>query len=85
MYFAVDTSKRGFEFIEALPYVQRERGPMRVLQQSSAIGDDENGPGSSFLWFGEDHHFDREQVMELAQRMLAWLTTGSLELKGDNS
>lgn len=78
----VTHTQRGFEIIE-------NQGCYR-LQQSSAIGDYEDSydkPGSSFLWFGEEH-LNREQVSvyldcdffpeQMVEHVKAWLETGSL-------
>jgi len=57
----------------------------RLVQESSAIGDYEDSsdlPGSSYLWVGQDHHLNREEVAELINRMQHWLETG--RLKADN-
>lgn len=59
------------------------------IQQSSAIDGTDRGidnPGSSFLWLGPESrrmHLDREQAKELAEMMLRWAETGSLEGKGN--
>lgn len=37
-----------------------------------------DNPGSSFLWVGNDHHLNREEVTELVSRLLWWLKTGHL-------
>ena len=53
----------------------------RVIQESSAIGDYSDAldnPGSSFLWIGEDHHLNREQVDFLVKAMQHWLDHGRL-------
>lgn len=74
---------RGFRLIEEEKY-QNERGVFtRLVQESSAIGDYDNSfdlPGSSYLWIGQDHHLNREQVAELIGRMQHWLDTGRLKV-----
>lgn len=53
----------------------------RLIQESSAVGDypdSMDNPGSSFLWVGNDHHLNREEVTELVSRLLWWLKTGHL-------
>jgi hypothetical protein len=55
----------------------------RLIQESSAIGDYEDSfdcPGSSYLWVGDDHHLDREEVAELIENMQHWLDNGRLPL-----
>lgn len=60
--------------------VVKHRGVI-VIQESAAMACNEHGnlpadavdnPGSSYLWVGE-HHFDREEIAELAARMNYWL------------
>ncbi len=53
----------------------------RLAAQSSAIGDYEDSferPGSSFLWIGDYHHLNREEVQQLVNHLQSWLKTGSL-------
>lgn len=53
----------------------------RLIQESSSIGDYDDAvgrPGSSYLWIGENHHLNREEVAELISRMNNWLSTGRL-------
>lgn len=77
---------RGFVWVEAEKY-QNEPGEMtRLIAESSAIGDYEHSmdtPGSSFLWVGQDHHLNKEEVAELIERMAHWLATGRLAVDGD--
>jgi len=72
---------RGFHGIEAEKY-QNERGVYtRLVQESSAVGNDEDAmlrPGSSFLWIGEDHHLSRCEVEELISHLNRWLETKTL-------
>jgi len=74
---------RGFIVIEEEKY-QNEPGEFtRLIQESSAIGDYEDSmdkPGSSYLWVGQDHHLDREQVQGLIMSMEHWLNTGRLPI-----
>lgn len=79
-------SARGFEVVTSPTYdTDRSRDANdRVVRQSSAIGDYEDArPGSSFLWLGEHHHLNREEVAELRDRLAAWLETGSLALPAE--
>ena len=49
--------------------------------ESSAVGDYDDSvdrPGSSFLWFGDHHHLNREEVSELVGFLQHWLDTGRL-------
>lgn len=76
----ISTTQRGFERIDIDTPLA---GVHRLVQQSSAIGDYEDSyrrPGSSYLWIGNDHHLDREQVAEFIQHLQAWLDTGHLSL-----
>ena len=53
----------------------------RLIQESSAIGDYEDSmdnPGSSYLWVGEVHHLNREEVSTLIAFMQHWLDHGRL-------
>lgn len=52
-----------------------------LLQESSAISDYDNAvdhPGSSFLWVGDQHHLNREEVAQLVSYLMRWLKTGEL-------
>ena len=54
-----------------------------IIAESSAIGDYEDSferPGTSFLWIGEHHHLNREEVRELVDTMNHWLDTGRLSV-----
>jgi len=66
----------------ALTEKYTEEGKIRLLQESSAIGDYEDSwdkPGSSFLWVGAAQiHLNREQIAELVEAMKVWLETGRL-------
>ena len=53
----------------------------RLIQESSAVGDYEDSwdsPGSSSLWVGDHLHLNREEVIELIQRMQYWVDTKRL-------
>ncbi len=55
--------------------------PKRVASQSSAIGDYPDSldrPGTSFLWIGEHHHLNREEVAEMVMHLQNWLFAGTL-------
>ena len=74
-------SDRGFLYLVHPAYVDGEL--KRLVAHSSAIGDYEDSwerPGTSYLWIGEDHHLDREEVAQLIEHLQHWLATGSLEL-----
>lgn len=80
----VTKTERGFELLREEGYpTEKSSGIHRLAQQSSAIGDyDGCGdlPGSSYLWIGEHHHLNREEVSQLVKHLQAWLATGSLEI-----
>lgn len=89
-----EETPRGFELVSHETYPPKEArhdpSPLpdstRLVQQSSAIGnypDAMERPGSSFLWLGEHHHLNRDEVKELAKRLRVWLATGSLKIEGD--
>lgn len=71
----VTKNERGFEIIESATYLPGCAGFSRLVKQSPAR------PSQSYLWIGEYHHLNREQVAELVQHLQAWLETGSLEVK----
>lgn len=80
----IDTTLRSFETIEFPVYVQNTR----LVAQSSAIGpykDAMDKPGSSYLWFGDNHHLSREDVTALVVHLENWLRTGKLNGNGDNN
>lgn len=82
------TSPRGFEVITHPKYDEDDNTPVRLVQQSSAIGsydDSWDKPGSSFLWIGEHHHLNREEVAQLVEHLQSWLATGRLELSREVS
>lgn len=77
----VTTTSRGFEIIEHEKYAANVPTLTRLVQSSSAIGQYPDAflrPGTSFLWIGQDHHLDREEVRSLVGYLQAWLDTGSL-------
>lgn len=83
------TTQRGFQILEHPTYPPESGTAMsqRLLQQSSAVGDYADSwdkPGSSYLYVGESHHLDRDEVRRLVAHLQAWLETGSLELCRDN-
>lgn len=76
-------SERGFIFLDHPAYLEPHE-TKRVVSESSAVGDYEDSlekPGSSFLWVGEDHHLNREEVSQLVQCLQSWLDKGRLPLK----
>lgn len=79
-------TERDFERLECKPYgiSNPTYAHWCLVQQSSAIGnydDSMEKPGSSYLWVGNSHHLNREQVQELVEHLQAWLNTGSLSLE----
>lgn len=74
---------RGFHIIVREAYLEPHE-ETRVIQESSAIGDYDDSfsnPGSSFLWLGDKHHLNREEVAELIKAMSFWLETARLPLE----
>ena len=72
--------RRGFRVVTHPTYGD-DPETARVVQESSAIGDYVDSmttPGSSFLWVGENHHLNREEVKELTAYLEKWLKTGRL-------
>jgi len=74
-------TERGFVCVGHRSYPNREED-LRLIQESSAINFDYDDaldrPGSSYLWVGDSHHLNREEVRELISRMQHWLDTGRL-------
>ena len=69
---------RGFDLVTHPTYTSGEE--LRVIQQSSAVGDYEDAldrPGSSYLWVGRDHHLNREEVDQLVTYLKRWLEDGT--------
>lgn len=88
----VQETGRGFQMLVCPAKVMGtdQTKDVRLVQQSSAIGDYEDSitePGSSYLWVGSGtvdsswHHLDREQVSELIVYLQRWLITGSFRLE----
>lgn len=76
-----EKTDRGFVVVTHEKYQNSEM--TRLIQESSAIGDYEESfdlPGSSYLWIGQDHHLNRDEVAELITRMQHWLETGRLRV-----
>jgi len=70
------TTRRGFVVVTHPQYLAPHEEE-RLIQESSAIGDCPS-PGGSFLWIGDDHHLNRDEVAELVSRMVTWMATGRL-------
>lgn len=78
-----DKTVRGFIVVTHEKYQNKQGEMTRLIQESSAIGDYEDSedcPGSSYLWVGQDHHLNREEISELIVRMQHWLETGRLKV-----
>jgi hypothetical protein len=74
---------RGFRAVVHEKYQNTPGEFTRLVQESSAIGDYEDSyekPGSSYLWVGNDHHLNREEIAELIERMQYWLENGRLKV-----
>lgn len=73
---------RGFAEIHHTTYPPGEkRVPTRLVSESSKIGDYSDSaehPGSSYLWVGDNHHLNREEVLELVSLLLHWIREGHL-------
>lgn len=73
---------RGFIVVMHEKYPNNHGEQTRLIQESSAIGDYDDSfdrPGSSYLWVGQDHHLNREDVAELISQLHHWLDTGRLK------
>lgn len=82
----VELTERGFERIERASYGRGDgkNVMLTLVQQSSAFkwhDDSINRPGESFLWIGEEHHLDKEEVRDLISHLQSWVDTGSLKPK----
>ncbi len=69
-------TNRGFRKIIHEKYQKKPCEMTDILGESSAVGeyaDSFEKPGSSFLWVGEDHHLNREEITELIESMQYWL------------
>lgn len=72
----ITKSERGFRFLEVPVYLDKDAGKERLVSESSAIGEYEDSfdkPGSSFLWVGNHHHLNREQIALLVDVLNHWL------------
>lgn len=82
----VKATSRGFRFIEH-PMYPPDGSSGAVVRESSAIGDYHdsfNSPGSSYLWVGDNHHLNREEVANLIEHMQDWLKYGRIPEPSDN-
>ena len=77
----ITESKRGFQEIRHKIYpAGTENLDDRIVCESSAIGSYKNSfdkPGSSYLWIGQNHFLNREEVKQLVDYLNQWLRTGS--------
>ncbi len=81
----LNTSNRGFTNIlhKSSQHPPQLEISTHLIGESSAIGDCEDGtdrPGSSYLWFGNEHHLNREEVRELVEHLNRWIETGTLRV-----
>ena len=75
---------RGFIRVKHEKYQNKPGVGACLIQESSAIGDYDDSfdnPGSSFLWVGQDHHLDRDEIRDLIDRMQYWLDSKRLEFR----
>lgn len=76
----IETDNRGFPFLIHDTYYGEPK-KARLVGASSAIGEYEHSlriPGSSFLWVGDHHHLNREEVQQLVGYLQHWLLTKRL-------
>ena len=74
---------RGFRIVTHERYTGEPKKETRLIQESSAIEGGElafENPGSSFLWIGQDHHLNREEVSDLIEKLQFWIDNKRLEL-----
>lgn len=78
------TNARGFSHIMHPTHLAEACGggePNRLVSQSSTIGDYDDSfdkPGSSYLWVGDNHHLNREEVADFITHLQHWVETGDL-------
>lgn len=83
----VSENVRGFRYVDYPKYLEPHESK-RLIQESSAIGDYEDSfsyIGSSFLWFGEHHHLNREEVRQVIIFLQHWLDNGRLPTCGNGA
>lgn len=71
----LEKSDRGFMLLLHETYAEKSE-EARLISESSAVGDYEDSydkPGSSYLWVGNNHHLNREEVKQLIACMQYWL------------
>ena len=80
-----EKTARGFIIVKHEKYASSPVEMTRLIQESSAIDfnydDTLDNPGSSYLWIGDNHHLNREEVKELIGRLQYWLKNKRLEFK----
>ena len=78
-----EKTSRSFIIVEEEKYQNEPDEFTRLIQESSAYGNYKHSdiPGSSFLWIGQDHHLNREQVKELIKHLKYWLRHKRLNYK----
>ena len=72
-------SNRGFSAVFHRTYVNQTNS--RIIGESSTIGDYDDSfdiPGSSFLWVGDSHLINRDEVRELVGLMQYWFDNKGL-------
>jgi len=77
------TNVRGFRIIFHEKYPKSGKYA-RLIQESSTVGNYEDAldyPGGSFLWIGENHHLNREEIKELIQQLQYWINNKCLKEK----
>ena len=80
----IKVSDRGFRFLMAEKYQNMPGEFTKLLSESSAVGeydDSFENPGSSYLWVGQDHHLNREEVAKMIEIMQHWLDKKRLPTK----
>jgi hypothetical protein len=76
----VTRTERGFPLITHDAYPPKPGEAPRLVQASSAVGpygDAFDRPGTSYLWVGDRHHLNREQVAGLVRYLQNWLNEGT--------
>ena len=73
----IEKSDRGFKSITHPLYIDDKDGDNRIVSESSAVNfnyeDSLDNPGSSYLWIGDHHHLNREEIIILRDSLTHWL------------
>ena len=63
-------------------WVEHKLEDKRLVQESSVRADHKtqfNAPSAAYLWLGDNHHLDRDEVVNLISHLKRWVDTGTLK------